>query len=124
LSKVARWQIGSRLLGKRVIVPWVDQSKFIVRVRETGLTGNLYAGFMVYQDMLFLLHALRPNEIFVDVGANIGAYTILASKVVGSRIVSFEPLPDTAEKLREQVQLNGIGDLVSIRNTGVSDKKG
>jgi FkbM family methyltransferase len=124
LSRVARWQIGSRLLGKRVIVPWVDQSKFIVGVGETGLTGNLYAGFMEYQDMLFLLHALRPDEIFVDVGANIGAYTILASKVVGSRSVSFEPLPDTVQKLREQVHLNGIDNLVSIRNTGVSDKKG
>ena len=124
LSKVARWQIGSRLLGKRVIVPWVDQSKFIVGVGETGLTGNLYAGFMEYQDMLFLLHALRPDEIFVDVGANIGAYTILASKAVGSPSVSFEPLPDTIEKLKEQIFLNGIADLVTIRNTGVSDKKG
>ena len=124
LSKVARWQIGSRLLGKRVIVPWVDQSKFIVGVGETGLTGNLYAGFMEYQDMLFLLHALRPDEIFVDVGANIGAYTILASKAVGSPSVSFEPLPATVEKLKEQIFLNGIADRVTIRNTGVSDKKG
>lgn len=124
LLSVARWQIGSRLLGKRVIVPWVEDSKFIVGAGETGLTGNLYAGFMEYQDMLFLLHALRPDEIFVDVGANIGAYTILASKVVGSHSISFEPLPETAEKLRQQVRLNGIEDLVDVMNTGVSDKKG
>ena len=124
LKNVIRWQVGSRLLGERVIVPWVDQSKFLVGLGETGLTGNLYAGFMEYYDMLFLLHALRSDEVFVDVGANIGAYTILASKVVGSRSVSFEPLPETVEKLREQVQLNDIGDLVCVRNTGVSDKKG
>lgn len=88
-----RWQLGARLVGKKVVVPWVGDSRFIAEIGETGLTGNLYAGFMEYEEMIFLLHALQPNEVFVDVGANIGAYTILASKVVKSKSISFEPLP-------------------------------
>jgi len=124
LTNFVKWQIATRILKKKVIVPWVEDSMFISGLGETGLTGNLYAGFMEYEDMIFLLHALQPNETFVDVGANIGAYTILASKVVKSNSIAFEPLPATAERLKDQIQINRINVAVDIRNMGVGDKEG
>lgn len=119
-----RWQIGIRLINKKVIVPWVGDSKFITGSGETGITVNIYAGFTEYEDMLFLLHALQPTETFVDVGANIGAYTILASKVVQSHSIAFEPLPETADRLKDQIHVNRIESIVDVRNMGVGDKKG
>lgn len=119
-----RWQIGARVLRKKIIVPWVADSQFISGVGETGLTGNLYIGFMEYEDMLFVLHALQPDETFVDVGANVGAYTILASKVVGAKSISYEPLPNTVDRLKDQIQINRIDNLVSIRNKGVGNLNG
>lgn len=116
------WQIATRMLKKKVIVPWVNDARFIAGRGETGLTGNLYAGFMEYEDMVFLLHALRPTMKFIDVGANIGAYTILASKVVGAKSIAFEPLPDTINRLRDQIQINHIEDQVQIKNCGVGNK--
>jgi FkbM family methyltransferase len=79
---------------------------------------------MEYEDMAFLLHTLTPSETFVDVGANIGAYTILASKVIGSKSISFEPLAKTAERLKDQIQINRIESLVTIKNMGVSSSEG
>lgn len=73
--------------------------------------------------MVFLLHALQPAETFVDVGANVGAYTILASKVIKSRSIAFEPLPETADRLRDQIQINRIETVVDIRNMGIGDAK-
>jgi len=124
LGGFLRWQLGMRMLKKRVIVPWVDGSRFVTGLGETGLTGNLYAGFMEYEDMLFLLHALQPDETFVDVGANVGAYSILASGVVGAKSIAFEPLPGTAERLRDQVQVNRLESIVDIRNMGIGDAQG
>jgi FkbM family methyltransferase len=124
IIKFLRWQVGARLVGRKVIVPWVEESRFIAEIGETGLTGNLYAGFLEYKDMLFLLHALQSDEIFIDVGANIGAYTILASKVIGVESISFEPLPDTVRKLQDQIQINRIDHLVKVINKGVGDKLG
>jgi FkbM family methyltransferase len=117
-----RWQIGARLLNENVIIPWVDDSKLIASIGETGATGNLYTGLMEYEDMLFLLHALQPTEIFVDIGANIGAYTILASKVVNAQTIAFEPIPTTFEKLKDQIQINQINHLVTLVNKGVGEK--
>lgn len=124
LKNFFSWQISTRILKRKVIVPWVDDSVFITGLGETGLTGNLYAGFMEYEDMIFLLHALQPEEIFVDVGSNVGAFTILASKVVKSKSIAFEPLPETVDRLIDQIQINRIESAVDIRNMGVGDKQG
>jgi FkbM family methyltransferase len=74
--------------------------------------------------MAFLLHALRPTDVFVDVGANVGAYTVLASKVVCARSIAFEPVLATVERLREQLRINDIADVVEVRNEGVGDRPG
>ncbi|WP_234981526.1 hypothetical protein [Fontimonas thermophila] len=46
---------------------------------------------------------LRPGDVFVDAGANIGFYSILASRIVGTegRVISVEMMPQTATILRE-----------------------
>lgn len=118
------WQVGARILGKKVVTPWVEDARFIVGLGETGLTGNLYAGFLEFEDMVFMMHILRRNDVLLDVGANAGAYSILASKVVGARSVAFEPVPSTFERLRDQIQINSIESRVLARNVGVGDKSG
>ena len=123
IMNFVRWQVGMRLINKKVVVPWVEDAKILSGLGEFGLTGNIYCGFMEHEDMLFLLHVLRPEHTFVDVGANVGAYTILASKVVGSKSVAFEPLPETAARLKDQVQINQIENLVDVRNIGVGDRE-
>lgn len=124
LINFVKWQIAIRILKKKVVVPWVDDSIFICGSGESGLTGNLYVGFMEYEDMMFLLHALQPTETFIDVGANVGAYTILASKVVHSKSIAFEPLLNTVERLKDQIQINRVADAVDIRNIGIGNKEG
>ncbi|MBC7490235.1 MAG: FkbM family methyltransferase [Glaciimonas sp.] len=124
IANFFRWQIGTRILKRKVIVPWVENSMFITGYGEAGLTGNIYAGFMEYEDMLFLLHAIQPDETFVDVGANIGAYTILASKVIQCKSIAFEPLPETADRLMDQIKINRIESIVDVRNMGIGDKQG
>lgn len=124
IMNFVRWQVGMRLIKKKVVLPWVEDAKFLSGLGEFGLTGNIYCGFMEYEDMLFLLHVLRPQHTFVDVGANVGAYTILASQVVGSKSIAFEPLPETVMRLKNQVQINRIENMVDVRNMGVGDEEG
>jgi FkbM family methyltransferase len=116
------WQIGVRALSKKVIVPWVEDSRLIVGLGETGATGNIYTGFAEYQDILFLLHALQPEEKFVDIGANIGVYTILASKVIRAKSISFEPIQNAFDRFEDQVKINRINHLVRMEKKGVGEK--
>jgi FkbM family methyltransferase len=78
----------------------------------TGATGNIYCGLHEFAEMGFLLHALRPDDLFVDIGANVGSYTVLASAVVGARSYAFEPGPEAFRHLCENLRLNDIGNRV------------
>jgi|SRR5947209_13256022 len=56
---------------------------------------------------------LRPGEVLYDIGANVGAYTLLAVVAVpGVRVVSFEPGPANFAALCANVELNAVGDRV------------
>lgn len=119
LVRYVRWQLGSRLLGAPVVVDFVDDSRLLVRRGMTGATGNVYAGLDEYDDMAFVLHALRAGDLFVDVGSNVGTYTVLAAKAVGARVIAFEPIPATAAALRDNIALNAIESRVSVRGSCV-----
>ena len=120
--KFIKYQISVRLFDAKFLVDWVDDAKFIVSKGETGLSGNLYCGLMEYEDMAFLLHYLKQDDTFYDVGANVGAYTILASGVINAKSVSFEPLPSTFDRFIDQIKINRIDHLVESKNVGVGDK--
>lgn len=124
LSSFLKWQIGCRLVPGPVAVRFVNDSKLLVGRGMTGATGNVYVGLHEFEDMAFLLHFLRSDDLFVDVGANIGSYMVLACAVVGAKCVAFEPLPITYEHLLQNVSLNGIQPLADTRNLGLSDEDG
>lgn len=59
---------------------------------------------------------LRPGDIFVDAGANIGYYTVLASGLVGAKghVISCEMIPETAKSLRDNVSLNKCSNVTVV----------
>lgn len=104
------WQLVSRLRRGRRVYAWVGPSKLWLQSGWGGLTGNYYAGLHDFEDMAFLLHFLRPVDLFVDVGANMGSYTVLARAACGASTVSYEPVPETFARLRDNLELNASSD--------------
>jgi len=66
-----------------------------------------------YETMLVLQH-LRPGSVFLDIGANIGYYTVLAGSVVGDRglVIAYEPDAENYRLLECNIDLN---DLTNVR---------
>lgn len=124
LLRYVRWQVGSRLVSGPVVHEWVNGSKFLVSTGETGLTGNIYTGFQEYAEMAFLLHVLRSDDVFIDVGANVGSYTVLACAAAGASGWCFEPVPATYARLIENVRINHLEDRVQCLNVGVGSQAG
>lgn len=58
-----------------------------------------------------LRRLLAPGDVFFDVGANIGFFTILGARLVGpsGRVVAFEPVPACARAVARNIALNGFG---------------
>jgi FkbM family methyltransferase len=73
----------------------------------------------------YMNSTLQEGQVFLDIGANIGFYTLFAAKRVGpkGRVVSFEPDPMTFESLQRSVKRNGF-DWARCMNMGLSDRDG
>ena len=124
LVRFATWQVSSRLRRRPTVHEWVNGAKFFVRSGEAGLTGNIYTGLHEFEEMGFLLHFIRPSDLFIDVGANSGSYTILAGTVGRASVYALEPVPTTFERLRKNISLNGLDARVKCLNIGVGGERG
>ncbi len=123
-GRFIRWQLGSRLLRAPIIWPWIGQTRLAIETGMTGATMNIYCGLHEFVDMAFLLHLLRPEDRFVDVGANIGSYTVLAARHVGAHVISVEPVPATYAKLRLNIGINNIDKRVKAVQCGIGANDG
>lgn len=119
-----RWQIASRVSRMPIIAPFVDDTHIAIATEHRGMRGNIYVGLLEFEDMSFTAHFLRQDDLFGDVGSNIGAYTILAAGVRGARAIAVEPVPATVRALKRNIAINGIAGLVTVRECGVGEKCG
>ena len=74
-----------------------------------------------------LLPLLRPGGIALDVGANIGFYTVplaIRAKTIGSRVVAAEPVASNAEWLRYNLALNGCMGVAEVLEFALGNKFG
>lgn len=99
-----------------------------VRLRlfgDSALSALIYYGDFEVAERHFLLHFLRPGDIFVDVGANIGLFTVIAGQVVGpaGQVWALEPAEKTWTRLLGNVRLNGLSN-VNCRRLALSDADG
>ena len=86
---------------------------------EAGIVGNIYTGLEDFEEMVFLLHFLRTKDVFMDVGANVGEYALLASGICRSRSIAIEPIPSTYDRLVANVKLNGLENHIECLNIGL-----
>lgn len=73
----------------------------------------------------WLHHSLHPGDTFIDVGAHIGAHSLMASKLVGSSgaVVAIEASPSTYVSLQRNLALNRVGNVRAV-NMAASDHSG
>lgn len=76
-----------------------------------------------YQERRFIRKILSKGDYVIDVGANIGAYTLVFADLVGSQgaVTAIEAELENAKRLRHNINLNNIR-WVDVCNIGVSDK--
>ena len=121
LLRLACYQAGARLLRRRAIARLGERSRLWVDLHRTAASKVLYANPPDLPEMLVWRQTLRGGDLFVDVGANVGTYTIWAAEC-GAEVMALEPAADTFDLLLENVALNGYQ--VSAIQAAVGDRCG
>jgi FkbM family methyltransferase len=108
---------------------WARTEK-VRTVRETILFASpdwlsKYRADSFYEkepETIAFLNTLTKDSILLDVGANIGIYSVYAGKVTGARVYAFEPSMMNLELLFRNVQENNLGNQVTIIPLALSNK--
>lgn len=125
LSRMVRWQLATRILPESLhALPFVNGTLLMAERGAVGVTGNWYSGLDEPSEMAFTLHLLRRGDLFVDIGANVGSFTVLACSIEGVKAIAYEPIPETASKLRRNILVNDFEMVAEVRMLGVSDTPG
>jgi len=92
---------------------------------STSANHGCWLGTYERQLQQLLVRTLKSGDVFYDVGANVGFFSLLGSVLVGpaGRVVAFEPLPRNVELLRANLGLNGVAN-VAIVDAAVAETPG
>ncbi|TDE18620.1 FkbM family methyltransferase [Dyadobacter psychrotolerans] len=112
-----------RLHKHPIVYPFIENTFLVVDKGMSSAELQIYTSLYDTNEMLFMMHFLRPEDTFVDVGANIGVYSVLASGVSGAKSIAFEPIPSTFSRLKRNINYNNLTDKAILFNMGVGDKE-
>ncbi|WP_160289967.1 FkbM family methyltransferase [Aphanizomenon sp. UHCC 0183] len=120
-SNFLHWQLHYRSANQSLsafLFLFVENTKIILRPGETGATGNIYTGLHEFVDMSLIMHFLSKEDLFFDIGANIGSYSLLAGGVSNSSVIALEPVSHTFSKLIENIGVNNLFEKVKCLQYG------
>jgi FkbM family methyltransferase len=84
----------------------------------------MYMGLFEPAETRLVKELLLPGDVFIDIGAHIGWYTTIGSKLVeGGSVIAFEPYPENVFTLKENLQLNHCANVL-VMETALGEQSG
>lgn len=114
-----------RLDPHEIIHEMASGVKITVRLNRDEDLAYWTNRYEQHDDVHVFVSLLRPGMVVVDVGANIGMYTMLSARAVtpNGKVFAFEPVPEVYRRLTENLCLSGITN-VSTHRIAISDTAG
>lgn len=123
LKRHWKWQIRRLLNLFPCALPIAGSQLYVDRPGGVAALVNAMGEYDFNNMELLRLVMSHGNPTFFDIGANIGAYTLLASEFPNAFVVALEPHPATFSLLKQNIELNAR-DNVFCLNIAVSDAEG
>lgn len=101
--------------------------RIFVDTKDVGLsTFLLLDGYWEMWTTEAMLQFVRPGMTALDIGANLGYFTMLMADLAGpsGRVLAFEPVPRMAERLRQSVHVNGFAGTTHVHELALGDAPG
>lgn len=101
--------------------------KFFVDPQDRSISPHLMMdGYWEQGTTETLVDLARHGMTVIDVGANLGYFTVLLAALCGSRgrVIAFEPNPPIADRLRASLLLNGLDPRVEVHETVLGESDG
>lgn len=118
------WQAWERTVRRPWTIPLVPGRVIRCYPHCQVSSGTLYYRLPERSSMRFLLSYLQPGDTMIDVGANIGTYSLLATTIDDVSVVAFEPSGVTYERALLNFQLNRVEGRIRLLRQAVGATSG
>jgi FkbM family methyltransferase len=111
--------------GQQSIIYQIPESNCkLFLFKDSYLSELIFHGFE-RDEILFVKNNLQTGDYFIDIGANIGYFSISAAEIVGEngKVFCFEPNEDVFTRLNQNTTLNHFESIIQSYNVGLSDKE-
>jgi FkbM family methyltransferase len=122
-ARLWAWQIWRRTVRRGVQVELPGRALLSCPPWSSMAGAWVSVGLHEAGEMAFAMRFLRPGDLFVDVGANIGVYSVLALRT-GASIVAFEPTERARNVLSRNLADNAPPERIQVRSCALSDQPG
>ena len=102
---------------RKIAHPAIGEIYCINEGEARATLHEIFVDKLYFQEVVSIL----PGDIVLDVGANIGVFTLFAAKQ-GAQVYAYEPVPPTFEVLQHNIHLHRLDGVVLTRNIGISDR--
>lgn len=126
LYNTLEYLIRKNILGQKNVVKKINDMYFMeldLQVQAIDKALCLF-GYREELETEIVKEIVKENMKVLDIGANIGYYTLLMAKLVGEKgkVYSVEPYPKNFERLKKNILLNKFQERIILDNIAISDK--
>jgi FkbM family methyltransferase len=133
-SSVQRWgvttfvymKVFDAMYGKKDTVVQFRGAQFVMPTKDITLTPSVMSGVFERHELDIFERACSAGATVLDVGANIGLYSVIAAQRTGpsGTVYAFEPVPENIAFLRKNLELNGVTGRVAVQEVAVGEADG
>ncbi|WP_189994850.1 FkbM family methyltransferase [Thalassobaculum fulvum] len=109
-----------RMAGERRLVTLGDR-RIAYHAPSDGVAGFASVLFLFEPGLWRWMAGFRPDDVLLDIGANVGIYTIAAAGLFGVRVAALEPYGPNLAVLRRNVAINRLADRVTVLPVAATD---
>jgi len=109
----------------------------VLVIKNGPLTGFLWKRYRCHQAWMamgmyephvseIISSVLKPGDVFYDIGANAGYFSLLGAKLVNPEgiVVAFDPVPINVNTISENISINNFSNVCKVVSFAVSDRSG
>lgn len=124
---VIRQLCANAYLGEgRSLCRVLGRYKMVVDTTDVGLSSHLLLdGYWEMWLTEFLAQIVKPGMKVVDVGANLGYFSLLMADLVGplGQVHAFEPNADLAQRMAQSLAINGFDGIATVHEQALADEE-
>lgn len=96
---------------------------FSYKYNDNNISREFIGGEYDETNIILKHFKIRHDDVFIDIGAHIGTWTLAALAMGASHVFAFDPYKEMLEHLKRNVELNGWSEKVTAVSKGISSQK-